>query len=155
MGRLSLTETKAFPRYIVFFALAVFVALSAGCKKSQQHQEAPSGPQTFASPSDASTALYNAAKSGDTKALLAIFGSDASDLILSGDPVQDKAGRDYFTSSYDEMHRWGKRARRRQSPLRRRRQLSSAVPVAQEFLRTVVFRYRSQECAQLSRAPPA
>ncbi len=107
MGRLSLTEAKAFPRCIVFLALAVIVALSAGCEKSQQHQETPSGPQTFASPSDASTALYNAAKSGDTKALLAIFGSDASDLILSGDPVQDKAGRDYFTSAYDEMHRWG------------------------------------------------
>ena len=42
--------------------------------------------------------------------LIAIFGPEAKELILSGDPVQDKAALDLFTSRYDEMHRWGKLA---------------------------------------------
>ncbi len=40
--------------------------------------------------------------------MLAIFGPDAIDLIISGDPVQDKAARDKFTADYDQMHRWGR-----------------------------------------------
>jgi hypothetical protein len=41
-------------------------------------------------------------------ALLAIFGPGATELIISGDPVQDKAARDKFAAGYDQMHRWGK-----------------------------------------------
>ncbi len=77
-----------------------------GCQKSQQ-APAPSGPKTFASPDDASQSLYEAAKAADSNALLAIFGPGATELIVSGDPVQDKAARDKFVANYDEMHRWG------------------------------------------------
>jgi Protein of unknown function (DUF2950) len=108
MQRLSFTAASALPRYIVFLALAAIVAFSAGCQKSQQ--AAPTGPQTFASPDDASKAVYNAAKAGDTNALLKIFGPQSADLVVSGDPVQDQAGREKFTASYDEMHRWRKLA---------------------------------------------
>jgi len=105
MTRLRLTDTKTYPRYIVLVAFAAIIAFSAGCQKSQQ---APSGPKTFASADAAASAVYETAKAGDGDALLAIFGPGATELILSGDPVQDKAARDKFAASYDQMHRWGK-----------------------------------------------
>jgi hypothetical protein len=92
-------------RNLLFVTLIAIIALSAGCNKSQP---APSGPQTFASPEAAGQAIYAAAKNGDSNVLIAILGPDAKELIVSGDPVQDKAALDLFTSRYDEMHRWGK-----------------------------------------------
>jgi hypothetical protein len=85
--------------------LAVFVPLAA-CKKS----ETPEKPSisTFASPDDAGNALLTAAKSGDQNALLAIFGPDSKDLIVSGDAVQDKTVTDAFIAGYGMMHRWRK-----------------------------------------------
>src|ERR1700685_2915286 len=100
--RLALMKINS--RNLLFVTLIAITALSAGCNKSQQ-DEAPSGPQTFASPE---AAIYAAAQSGDSNVVLAIFGPEAKELILSGDPVQDKAALDLFTSRYDEMHRWGK-----------------------------------------------
>jgi len=90
---------------IAFFLAVAPVTGLAGCQKSEQ---APSGPKTFASAAAAGSAVYEAAKTGDTNALLAIFGPGASELITSGDPVQDKAGRDKFVADYDQMNRWGK-----------------------------------------------
>src|SRR5215469_5892259 len=91
---------------VIAFFLAVTAAIGlAGCQKSEQ---APGGPKTFASPVAAGSAVYEAAKAGDTNALLAIFGPNASELIISGDPVQDKAGRDKFVADYDQMNRWGR-----------------------------------------------
>src|ERR1700733_2034595 len=90
-----------------FCALVVIELSSVGCNKSQQ-SAAPGGPQTFASADVAGQAIYGAAKAGDTNALLSIFGSGAKELLLSGDPVQDKAALDTFSQKYDEMHRWGK-----------------------------------------------
>lgn len=89
----------------VFLAVAVITMFSAGCQKPEQ---GPSGARTFTSPDAAGSAVYEAAKSGDPNALLAIFGPGATDLIISGDAVQDKAGRDKFAADYDQMHRWGK-----------------------------------------------
>jgi hypothetical protein len=94
-------------RNLLLVTLIAITALSAGCNKSQP---APSGPQSFASPEAAEQATYAAAKAGDNNVLIAIFGPEAKELILSGDPVQDKAALDLFTSRYDEMHRWGKLA---------------------------------------------
>jgi len=66
--------------------------------------------RVFASADDAGTALLDAAKSGDQNALLAIFGTDAKDLISSGDAVQDKAAVNGFVTAYPVMHRWRKMA---------------------------------------------
>lgn len=89
-------------RRIAILALAMMVIL-LGCSKSEPPT---AGPQLFATPEDAGNALYNAAKSGDTHALLMTFGPDAKDLLFSGDTVQDKAALDKFTAAYDQMHRW-------------------------------------------------
>jgi hypothetical protein len=90
-----------------FCALVVIALCSGGCNRSQQ-SAAPDGPRTFAAADVAGQAIYAAAKAGDTNALLSIFGSGANELLLSGDPVQDKAALDTFSQKYDEMHRWGK-----------------------------------------------
>jgi len=101
-------RNSLFVSLITITAITITV-LAVGCNKSQQ-AETPSGPQTFASPENAEQAIYTAAKAGDGNALITIFGPEAKELIFSGDPVQDKAALDLFTSRYDEMHRWGKLA---------------------------------------------
>jgi hypothetical protein len=64
--------------------------------------------QVFASPEEAGDALLSVAKSGDQAALSAIFGPDTKDVILSGDPVQDKNAGTAFVAGYAAMHRWRK-----------------------------------------------
>src|SRR5579863_3142487 len=91
MTGLTFTAMRRNRRCTAVVALAAAVALLGGCQKSEQ---APSGPKTFASPDAAATAVYNAAKAQDGNALLAIFGPGATDLVSSGDPVQDKAARE-------------------------------------------------------------
>jgi hypothetical protein len=98
-------------RNSLFVFLITITALVVGCNKSQETQApSASGPQMFVSPENAGQATYTAAKAGDSNVLLGIFGPEAKELIFSGDPVQDKAGLDLFTSRYDEMHRWRKLA---------------------------------------------
>ncbi len=85
-----------------FILLALIIALVA-CEK-------PAKPsfQLFASPEEAGNGLVAAAKSGDPNTVLAVFGPDSKDIILSGDPVQDKNIADLFVRAYGVMHRWRK-----------------------------------------------
>ena len=66
------------------------------------------GEKTFASPQDASTALYNSAKAGDKAAIEAVLGNSSEGIISSGDAVTDKKNSDDFLRRYEEMNRWGK-----------------------------------------------
>jgi len=84
--------------------LALIISVVA-CKRSDKPSIS-----VFASPADASNALLAAAKSGDQNALLAIFGPDSREIILSGDAVQDKTAVAAFTTGYEVMHRWRKMA---------------------------------------------
>jgi len=61
--------------------------------------------KTFASPGDAVLALYNAAKSNDSQALAAIFGSASNDILHTGDDVADKNMQADFIRRYDQVHR--------------------------------------------------
>lgn len=63
------------------------------------------GEKTFAMPGDAVLALYNAVKSNDSQALNSIFGSNAGDILHTGDDVADKNMAANFISRYDQMHR--------------------------------------------------
>jgi len=83
-----------------FLLLALIIPLAAFHKS-----DTPSA-EVFASPDDASNALMAAAKAGDQNALLAIFGPDSKDLLVSGDPVQDKNTKERFVTGYEVMHRW-------------------------------------------------
>jgi hypothetical protein len=80
------------------------VILFAGCSKSA----AKPSYQTFASPDDAGNGLLTAAKSGDPNAVIAVFGADSKDIVMTGDPVQDKNTADQVVAAYTTMHRWRK-----------------------------------------------
>jgi hypothetical protein len=82
--------------------LAIVIVL-AGCSKTAK----PSY-QTFASPDDAGSALLKAAQSGDPNAVIAVFGPDSKDIVMTGDPVQDKNTADQVIAAYNAMHRWRK-----------------------------------------------
>jgi hypothetical protein len=74
---------------------AVFLALGATPKTP---------PQIFDSPEAAADALAAAARAADDKALLAVFGSEAEGMVVSGDPVADKNIREDFLTSYEAKH---------------------------------------------------
>jgi len=87
--------------------LLAIAFLLVSCNKHESRSVAPEQ-KTFASPEAAGQALFDAAKSGDQAALLAIFGSEGKDLIFSGDAVKDKNTAQQFVSAYQQMNRWSK-----------------------------------------------
>ena len=88
--------------------LALFVLLTTltSCSKQEKPATEKTAQRTFASPADAGAAFFEAAKSGDPTALLAIFGADSKNVLFSGDAVKDKDYLQYFVSAYSQMHRW-------------------------------------------------
>lgn len=80
--------------------LLVALMLSSAWCFAQQGNE-----KTFASPGAAVLALYNAAKGSDTQTISAIFGSNANDVLRTGDSVADDKMRTDFVTRYDQMHR--------------------------------------------------
>ncbi len=65
---------------------------------------APAPQQNFASADDAVTALVTALKADDMKAASSIIGPGADKLLVSGDPVADRNGRQGFLDSYAARH---------------------------------------------------
>jgi len=63
-----------------------------------------SQPKTFASPSEASSALFQAVQSEDEQAVEAILGA-GKEVTSSSDEVEDKLEREQFSQKYQEMHR--------------------------------------------------
>jgi hypothetical protein len=59
----------------------------------------------FPSTAAAAKALIEAAQKDDINALESILGSDAKEVISSGDPVADNNARDTLVAKYNEMHR--------------------------------------------------
>jgi len=86
----------------------VFVGWFAVLALSISGPAQESGEKTFASPSDASAALYNAVKAGDKSATEAILGASSAPILSSGDDVQDKRNAEVWLQRYEQMHRWGK-----------------------------------------------
>jgi Protein of unknown function (DUF2950) len=76
--------------------------------KASENSDGNIAQKTFASPEAAGAALFEAAKSGDQNALLAVFGPEGKDLVSSGDPVKDKDTLKIFVEAYGRMHRWSK-----------------------------------------------
>jgi hypothetical protein len=61
--------------------------------------------KTFSSPEKAVEAVVDAVKADDIESLLAIFGPGGKHIILSGDPVEDKKGHEWFIKHYEEKNR--------------------------------------------------
>lgn len=76
-------------------AAAVFVAASASVASAQQD---------YKTPQDAVDALLTAAKSGDSKAAVAVFGRDGEEIVSSGDKIADQNARRRFVASYEAKH---------------------------------------------------
>ncbi len=58
----------------------------------------------FASPEEAVKAAVAAAKADDDKEMVAIFGTEAKEILYSGDPVSDKERRARFVHNYDQKN---------------------------------------------------
>jgi hypothetical protein len=88
-------------RASTLLALVLLLVLSSAvCALAQQGNE-----KTFASPGAAVLALYDAAKNNDSQAAAALFGSNANDILHTGDDVADKNMVTNFVTHYDKMHR--------------------------------------------------
>ncbi len=99
--------SSSLPLSLMLFLLII---MHVACNKPEDSatKEKAAAQKTFASPAEAGAAFYEAAKAGDQNALLAIFGSDAKDVLFSGDPVKDKNALQDFVAAYAQMNRWTK-----------------------------------------------
>ena len=60
--------------------------------------------QTFGTPQEAAQAVIDAAEHNDSAAMLKIFGPGGKDIVESGDPEQDKAGRaDFARAAHEKL----------------------------------------------------
>jgi hypothetical protein len=85
---------------LVLFLLGLLVVV--GFAKSSFAQDAQ--PKTFASPGEATDALFQAAQKQDEPALEAILGA-GKEVTSSNNEEEDKLEREQFTQKYQEMHR--------------------------------------------------
>jgi hypothetical protein len=84
-------------RFALVLAASLFTLLGAA-------RAALPGQRDFATAADAATALVDAARAGDQKAVLAVLGRTAQNLIVSGDPVQDRNALARLVTAYDAKH---------------------------------------------------
>lgn len=82
---------------------AVAALLIAGVPRIAVAQQA--GQKTYASPEEASQALFTAAQKNDEKAVLEVLGPDGKTIIESGDAKEDEAARNNFVEKFQVMHR--------------------------------------------------
>jgi hypothetical protein len=61
--------------------------------------------QAFKTPDEAASALVDAARAGDIKALATVLGPDGRAIVSSGDEVADAETRQKFVAAYDVKHR--------------------------------------------------
>jgi hypothetical protein len=105
MKKLNILKRKVFLA-AGLSVVAVVVIMAVGFYQSVFAAEVkPIVQKTFKSPEEAVKSLMDAAKSNDTKGLLAVFGPAGKEIISSGDEVADKAGRENFIKDYEEKSR--------------------------------------------------
>lgn len=83
--------------------LLMLLVISAG-SFSALAASPPKAQKSFASPDVAVASLIAALRSSDDKVLVAILGPGSREIVSSGDPVADKAGREQFLRLYDEKN---------------------------------------------------
>ena len=84
---------------VVFAVVFITIFVLSGISYAAAAQQ-----KTFPSAEEAVKAAVAAAQSDSDKELLAIFGAQAKDLLLSGDAVADKQRRARFLKAYDEKN---------------------------------------------------
>ena len=83
--------------------LSCALVVVASCAKVEKHA-------SFKTPQDAVDAFVTALQKDDTAELAKLLGPEVDDLLSSGDPVQDKAGRQNFLALYNAKHSLSKEA---------------------------------------------
>ena len=83
---------------------AVVAIMLTGCLATVAMAQ-DQGQKTFASPAEASEALFTAVQSNDERAILVILGPDGKKIVSSGDAAEDAKDRANFVRRYQEMHR--------------------------------------------------
>ncbi|MGB7256682.1 MAG: DUF2950 domain-containing protein [Pseudolabrys sp.] len=89
-----MTLIRAFGKLALATAIGAFALVSVAA--AQEH---------FKSPGEAADALATAARAGDRKAIEAILGPGANEIVSSGDAVQDENARKVFVAAFDINHR--------------------------------------------------
>jgi hypothetical protein len=97
-----ITETSSRPRLNWMAALVTVPLLVMGYSQLSLAQK--SGPKTFSSPGEASSALFQAVQNGDEEAVESILGA-GTEVTSSSDEIEDKLERERFSQKYQEMHR--------------------------------------------------
>ena len=77
--------------------LSCALLLVTACAKVEKHA-------SFKTPQEAVDAFVSALQKGDDAELKKLLGPDVEDLLSSGDPVEDKAGRQRFLDLYQAKH---------------------------------------------------
>ena len=104
---------------VTFTTLAAFLIVSnlaagqSSTQRASSREQTPpgrstgprAGQQTFSSAAQASEDLVSALQSNDQQALSGILGSDAKNIISSGDETEDANDRAQFVEKYQQMHR--------------------------------------------------
>ncbi|HZT19482.1 MAG TPA: DUF2950 domain-containing protein [Dongiaceae bacterium] len=99
---MSISPSHDGPGGLRAFLLAAMIAAAAG---SMSPLALAADQKTFPTPEAAAKALVDAARADDKSEILAILGSDAKDIVSSGDEVQDKAAAAQFAAKAQQMMR--------------------------------------------------
>jgi hypothetical protein len=102
MSRFGDAKEKSPFREKSLFVVAAVLVIVFACGSA--HANAPHQ-KSFSSPGEAVTAMAAAVKADDTGALLRILGPGSKDIVLSGDPGEDKEGHRRFITRYEEKNR--------------------------------------------------
>ena len=102
MRTTNLKPTMSPGRRLSWMVALAFTLLVVGHAQPSFGQT--SQPKTFSSPSEASSALFQAVQSEDEQAVEAILGA-GKEVTSSSDEVEDKLEHEQFSQKYQEMHR--------------------------------------------------
>jgi hypothetical protein len=86
-------------------SLALLLSITS-CARTENAKTQVAQQRKFATPEEAGDALFQAVKSGDHNALLAIFGPAGQEVLFTGDSVKDRNNAQDFADAYSQMHRW-------------------------------------------------
>jgi hypothetical protein len=79
---------------LLIVSVATLVSICA-CNEKAQPPAVEAAPKNFSSPDDAGKGLFEAAKSGNQEAVVAIFGHGAKELIYTGNAAEFKCALDF------------------------------------------------------------
>jgi hypothetical protein len=91
------------PGTVLMLAVMIAFSWTAGALAASAQD---AGQKTFATPQEAGQALEQAVQTTGTEDDLAVLGSSAANIVVSGDPVQDNNNREIFLKRFKQMNRW-------------------------------------------------